>query len=238
MPDLSSRPAAVLHPAAVRRAVVAVLAVGVAASASACTTSTPEAGNSAAPSATSAPAVDGTSAGPPSPTATRSEARPGTGGADPILRGKRQIVLRPVDSFESILALDAKGRLDLTDGDTDTSLFVLLPAGGKRYQIRTAKVREHGEPECMGLRDDGTAPTTVVAAPCDAGRAGQMFTISAAGETDEGRPAYTIAGQGGLHLRALDEEGLVAQRLGEGDAGKGTTFDFVDNGAAPPGPGE
>jgi hypothetical protein len=223
VPHLSSR-------TAVLRAATAVLAVGVATAPTACATSTPEAGGSAAPSA-SAPAVDGTATSPPAPTATP----PGDGGTDPILRGERQVVLRPIGSFESILAVDAKGRLNLTDGDTESSLFVLLPAAGNRYQIRTAKVRGHGEPDCMGLRDNGAAPTTVVAAPCDAARPGQMFTVERTRATDEGRPTYTIGGQGGVHLRVRDEEGLVAQRV---DAGAATTFDLVDNGAAPPGPGE
>ncbi|MGK5517831.1 hypothetical protein ACSNN9_00565 [Micromonospora sp. URMC 107] len=153
------------------------------------------------------------------------------------MRGERQVVLRPVGSFESILAVDAKGRLHLTDGDTDKSLFVLLPAHGNKYQIRTAKAHGGGEPDCMGLRDDGSAPATVVATACDAGRAGQLFAIERTREKSEGRPTYTISGEGEVRLRATDRQGLVVERVPEGDAGEGLTFDFVDNGAAPAGPG-
>ncbi|MEU4771632.1 hypothetical protein [Micromonospora sp. NPDC023644] len=236
MPNLSSP-----FPA-MRAAVAAALAVGVAASVPACTTATPPAGEPTASPVTSAPASGGGDT--PSPTgstsATESQtASPGAaGGADPIMRGERQIVLRPVGSFESILAVDAKGRLNLTDGDTDKSLFVLLPARGNKYQIRTAKAHGGGEPDCMGLRDDGSAPATVVATPCDAGRAGQLFTIEKTREKSEGRPTYTISGEGEVRLRATDRQGLVVERVREGDAGEGLTFDFVDNGAAPAGPGD
>ncbi|MGN9768212.1 hypothetical protein ACTMS2_24010 [Micromonospora sp. SD12] len=237
MPNLSSPSTAVR-----RAAVAAALAVGVAASMPACTSAEPTAGEPTASPSTSAPTSG--AADTPSPTGatpttdSRTPAAGATGDADPILRGERQIVLRPVGSFESILAVDAKGRLNLTDGDTDKSLFVLLPANGNRYQIRTAKAHNGAEPDCMGLRDNGSAPATVVAAACDARRAGQLFTIEKTKEKSEGRPTYTISGEGRLHLRATDREGLTAQPVGEGDPGEGLTFDFVDNGAAPPGPGE
>lgn len=234
MLNLSFRPASVL-----RAAGAAVLAAGVAASVQACATPAPEAGGSAASPATSAPATgSGATADAPSPTASGSKAGSQAGGADPILRGERQVVLRPVGSFESILAVDAKGRLNLTDGETDKSLFVLLPAGGNRYQIRTAKAHGSGEPDCMGLRDNGSAPATVVAAACDSRRAGQLFAIEKTQQKDQGRPTYTIGGAGKVYLRAVDGQGLTAQRVGEGDAGEGLTFDFVDNGAAPAGPGD
>ncbi|MFI7648683.1 hypothetical protein ACIBTZ_21740 [Micromonospora sp. NPDC049460] len=225
-----------------RAAVAAALAVGVAASMPACTSAAPTAGEATASPVTSAPAsgaVDTPSATGSTPGNESQPAAPGAAGsADPIMRGERQVVLRPVGSFESILAVDAKGRLNLTDGDTDKGLFVLLPASGNRYQIRTAKAHNGSEPDCMGLRNNGSAPATVVAAACDAGRAGQMFTIEKTQEKSQGRPTYTISGEGKVHLRASDEQGLIAQRMGEGDTGKGLTFDFVDNGAAPAGPGD
>ncbi|NBE80136.1 hypothetical protein [Micromonospora rubida] len=230
----SFRPASVL-----RAAAATMLTVGVAASTQACATSSPEAGNSAAPPATSAPAADsGATPATPSPTGSGPKGGSQAGGADPILRGERQVVLRPVGSFESILAVDAKGRLNLTDGETDKSLFVLLPAGENRYQIRTAKAHDGGEPDCMGLRDNGSAPATIVAAACDSRRAGQLFTIEKTQKRDQGRPTYTIGGEGKVYLRAVDGQGLTAQRVGEGDAGEGLTFDFVDNGVAPAGPGD
>ncbi|MER5704912.1 hypothetical protein ABT023_23610 [Micromonospora sp. NPDC002296] len=226
---------------ALRVAAAAVLTAGVAASMQACATPAPEAGSSAASPATSAPATDSgaTGAAPsPSPTGSGSKGGSQAGSADPILRGERQVVLRPVGSFESILAVDAKGRLNLTDGETDKSLFVLLPAGGNRYQIRTAKALGGSEPDCMGLRDNGSAPTTVVAAACDSSRAGQLFAIEKTQEENQGRPTYTIGGEGKVYLRVVDGQGLTAQRVGEGDAGEGLNFDFVDNGVAPAGPGE
>ncbi|WP_405110239.1 hypothetical protein OG559_30050 [Micromonospora sp. NBC_01405] len=235
MLNLLIRPTSVL-----RAAASAVLAAGVAASMQACATPAPEAGSSAASPTTSAPTTDsGATGNVPSPTGgSGSEGGSQAGSADPILRGERQVVLRPVGSFESILAVDAKGRLNLTDGDTDKSLFVLLPAGGNKYQIRTAKAYNGGEPDCMGLRDNGSAPATVVAAACDSSRAGQLFAIKKTQEKSQGRPTYTIGGEGKVYLRAVDGQGLTAQRVGEGDAGEGLTFDFVDNGVAPAGPGE
>ncbi|MFG1889196.1 hypothetical protein ACGFIR_15175 [Micromonospora sp. NPDC049051] len=237
MRNLSSPAKAVL-----RATVATALAVGAAASMAACTSTTPTAGGPTTSPATSAPA-SGT-ANTPSPTGNGPDNQspstgPGaTGSTDPILRGERQVVLRPVGSFESILAVDAKGRLSMTSGDTDKSLFVLLPASGSRHQIRTAKAHAGGEPDCMGLRDNGSAPTTVVATACDAGRAGQLFTIEKTQEKSEGRPTYTISGDGGVRLRATDRQGLVVERVGAGAAREGLTFDFVDNGPAPAGPGE
>ncbi|MFI0793800.1 hypothetical protein ACH4OY_14070 [Micromonospora rubida] len=72
---------------------------------------------------------------------------------------------------------------------------MLLPAGGNRYQIRTAKAHDSGEPDCMGLRDNGSAPATVVAAACDSRRAGQLFAIEKTQQKDQGRPTYTIGGE-------------------------------------------
>ncbi|WP_433385550.1 hypothetical protein [Micromonospora sp. KLBMP9576] len=225
----------------VLRAAAVALTVGVVAAASACTTSTPQAGDPTA-SSTAPTRADGTgpTTGTPTGPATGDGSSPSAppAGANPILRGERQVVLRPIASFESILAVDAKGRLNLTDGGSDTSLFVLVPAAGDRHQIRTAKAQQDGEPDCLGLRDNGSAPTTVVATACDAGRAGQLFAIAQTKKRDEGRPTYTIEGEGGLFLRATDRQGLTAQRVGGSDTGAALTFDFVDNGVAPAGPGD
>ncbi|MGC4806170.1 hypothetical protein [Micromonospora sp. DT233] len=216
------------------------MSVGLAAALTACTPApAPAPGDSTATPTTSTSTSAGGSSGAPEPTSSRSKNDPPPDGSapSPILRGERQVVLRPVEAFESILAVDAKGRLNLTDGESDKSLFVLAPAKGNMHQIRTAKPQGGGEPDCMGLRDDD-APATVVAAPCDAGRAGQLFTIERTSEESEGRPTYTIRGAGKRYLRALDQHGLIAERMGEGDAGKGVAFDFVDNGAAPVGSGD
>ncbi|MEU4565584.1 hypothetical protein [Micromonospora sp. NPDC023956] len=167
-----------------------------------------------------------------SPTTTGSPPAGGGGGAgEAILRGERQVVIVPVDSFEAILAVDPKGRLNLTDGEAEYTLFVLDPVGGDRHQIKTAKVGTGGEPFCMGLRDNGTGPTTVVAAGCDTSAAGQLFTLERTRATDEkGRPTYVIRGDGNLHLRTAADTGLVAEAAGNGKPD--TTFVFVDNGKA------
>ncbi len=183
----------------------------------ACTTADPGdpgASGTGAPASGTAPASS--SAPPVSPSAAPS---------DPILAGRRQVVIAPIPSFESILAVDATGRLTLTDGDTDTSLFVLIPDAGGTHRIRTAK---GSPPSCMGLRNNGANPLTVVAAVCDPAAKGQLFTVAPRPAKDSaGRPTYTIAGDGGVYLRT-GRDGLIAEELG--DAGPQTTFAFVDNG--------
>ncbi|GAA2220834.1 hypothetical protein ACFY2R_24790 [Micromonospora olivasterospora] len=174
-------------------------------------------------------------AGDPQATPSATTGSPTTGGGGngdgAILRGERQVVIAPVGSSESILAVDDKGRLNLTEGSAEYSLFVLDPAGGGRHQIKTAKAGSGGESFCMGLRDNGTSPTTVVAAGCDTSTAGQLFTLERMRATDkQGRPTYEIRGEGGVHLRTIASSGLVAQPAG--DEGPDTTFAFVDNGKA------
>ncbi|GLY23784.1 hypothetical protein [Micromonospora sp. NBRC 101691] len=196
----------------------------------------PDGQPAAAPSA-------GPTTGPPSgepsapPSATTSSAPTGSpssggggGGDDAILQGERQVVIAPVDSFESILAVDPKGRLNLTDGEAEYTLFVLDPVAG-RHQIKTAKAGSGGEPFCMGLRDNGTKPKTIVSAGCDTSAAGQLFTLERMKDTDEkGRPTYAIRGDGDVYVRTTATDGLVAEL--PGDEGPGTTFVFVDNGKA------
>ncbi|WP_199513971.1 hypothetical protein [Nucisporomicrobium flavum] len=183
-----------------------------------------------APASTSAPAPSTVTREPSVPPATPSSPAAGTGSGKPdkggaILAGKRQVVIAPVGSAESVLTVDDKGRLSLTDGPSDRTLFVLVPVGDGKHQIRTAKADESGEPACMGLRDG-----SVVAAACDAGRAGQRFTLESEPQRG-GKAAYTIGAKGGLRL-SVDRSGLVAT------PGRGTPFTLVDNGAAPAGPGD
>jgi hypothetical protein len=144
---------------------------------------------------------------------------------DPILAGKRQIVITPIPSYESIVVVDDSGRLSLTDGEAEHSMFVLTPVGDK-YLIKTAKAGAGGEPSCMGIKGNGSAPLTVVAAACDAGRAGQLFTIARQEAKSNGLPTYAISNRSAF----LQEfpSGLIAEELG--DAPLKTTFAFVDNG--------
>jgi len=149
--------------------------------------------------------------------------------ADSVLRGERQVVIVPVPSFESVLALDAKRRLVATDGPTEDGLFVLFPAGGGRHQIKTAKPFAGDEPSCMRVAQSNPSPLTVVAAACDTGAPDQLFTIDRQVAVDSaGRPTYTIAGRGEVYVRLTRDGQVIAEELG--DAGPPTTFAFVDNG--------
>jgi hypothetical protein len=139
-----------------------------------------------------------------------------------ILAGKRQVVIKPAEAFESILAVDGHGRLNLTDGEAEHGLFVLAPVGDK-YLIKTAKADAGGEPSCMGIKTNGSGSLTVEAAACDAGRAGQLFTIA----PQKGKGTYAISNQDAF-LQVSGRGGLIAEELG--DAPLTTTFAFVDNG--------
>jgi hypothetical protein len=145
---------------------------------------------------------------------------------NPILAGKRQVVIKPIPSFESIVVVDDKGRLSLTDGEAEHGLFVLTPSGDQ-HLIKTAKVGAGGEPSCLGVKNNGSASLTVEAAPCDAGRAGQLFTITRQkGKDSNGDPTYAISNRS-AYLQVFPS-GLIAEELG--DAPLKTTFAFVDNG--------
>jgi hypothetical protein len=145
---------------------------------------------------------------------------------DPILAGRRQIVIKPIPSFESIVVVDDRGRLSLTDGEAEHSLFVLTPSGDQ-HLIKTAKAGTGGERSCLGVKAGGTA-LTVEAAACDAGRAGQLFTITRQ-KNDDGDPTYAISNRGAF-LQVSADSGLIAEELG--DSPLKTTFAFVDNGPA------
>lgn len=149
--------------------------------------------------------------------------------ADPILTGKRQVVIKPIPSFESIVAIDGKGRLNLTDGEAKFGLFVLSPVG-KKWQIKTAKAGDGKKAACVGIKNNGSDPLTVVATKCDAKRAGQLFDITKLKAKDNGRPTYAIS-SGGAFLQYFPRTGLIAEELG--DAPLTTTYSFVDNGPAP-----
>lgn len=149
--------------------------------------------------------------------------------ADPILTGKRQVVIKPIPSFESIVGIDAKGRLNLMDVAPKYGLFVLSPVGSK-FQIKTAKAGDGKKAACIGVKKNGTQPLTAVAATCDASRAGQLFTVAKLTAKDNGRPTYAIS-NGGAFLQYFPRTGLILEELG--DAELTTTYSFVDNGPAP-----
>lgn len=185
------------------------------------TTATPP----AAPN-TTAPASDPSPTSPSTTTSTPGGS--GSSGTSPILRGQRQVVIRPVESFESVLAVDSKGRFTLTDGAEGQSLFVLFPVGNGRHQIKTAKAQSGPEPDCMGLHSNGSSATTVEAAPCDVSARGQLFVVESTRFKDaQGRTAHTIKTGDGLHLRT-SSSGLIAEKVGT--PGADTRFTFIDNG--------
>ncbi|MGJ6967674.1 hypothetical protein ACSDR0_37735 [Streptosporangium sp. G11] len=199
---------------------------------------TDAAGATAAPSSSSlsvtSPAeATTTSASKPTRTSRTPDA-PGGGssGNGPILRGERQVVIRPTQEAEGILALDAQGRLNLTDGPSNFTLFVFVPVRDGLHQIRTAKAGAGGEPSCLGIRDNGSNPLTVVAAACDTRRQGQLFRIRKAPEA--ATDGYGISNQG-AYLQISAERGLIAEKLS--DAPLRTVYTFVDNGSAPAQPG-
>jgi len=148
-------------------------------------------------------------------------------GKSSILAGKRQVVIKPNPSSESIVAYDAKGRLSLIDGEAEHSLFVLTPAGDK-FLVKTAKATSGGEPDCAGIKSNGSASLTVVAAPCDASRSGQLFTITEQKKNANGEPTYAISISGAF--LQVGRSGLIAEELG--DSTLKTTFSFIDNGPA------
>ncbi|WP_430788403.1 hypothetical protein [Actinoplanes sp. G11-F43] len=149
--------------------------------------------------------------------------------ADPILKGKRQVVIKPIPSFESIVAIDSKGRLGLTDGEAKYTLFVLSPVGEK-FQIKTAKAGDGKKAACIGIKNNGSKPLTLVATKCDQKRAGQLFTITKLKAKDNGRPTYAISNSSAF-VQYFPKSGLIAEELG--DAPLMTSFSFVDNGPAP-----
>jgi hypothetical protein len=203
------------------------LAAGLVLTQQACTRGDRQTGR---PVAFTTPASVGPTAGSPKAATTRSgdKAAVGSSAADPILAGRRQVVIKPIPSTESIVAVDDRGRLTLTDGEAEFGLFVLAPVGDK-FLIKTAKAGAGGEPSCLGIRNNGSSPLTVEATACDTRRAGQLFTITRQRADDRGRPTYAISNQGAF-LQVFPRTGLIAEELG--DAPLKTTYAFVDNGPA------
>lgn len=181
--------------------------------------------SSEAAGTTSAPAPEPSPDKPspvPSPSKTKSAATP----KDPILAGKRQVVIAPIESSEGIVQLNDEGDLWVTEAESEFGLFVLAPHNG-RFQIKTAKVTSGGEPSCLGVKNNGSQSLSVAAAACDTSRAGQLFDIEPIGKKDQsGRPIYSIANNGAF--LQMGKNGLILEELG--DAPLLTTYVFVDNG--------
>ncbi|WP_305788775.1 hypothetical protein [Symbioplanes lichenis] len=225
------------HVAAAAIAAGSVLALAACSSTPADTTAASPAGST--PSATTPAAETGAGSAEAEPTTEAADDGAGATAekpektGNPVLDGERQIVIAPTDTYETVLHVDDKGHLALTDGDSDTTLFVLVPVNDEKHWIRTAKADSSGEQACIGLSMQSSGPAMLDAAPCDASASGQLFTIQSKGEV-EGKFRYAIKGDKGYNVRALDDEGVQAVA---GASGKGTTFGFADNGKAPAGPG-
>ena len=190
-------------------------------------------------------AVPGCSAEPTTPLATvspspQATAVSGIGSAPPpagALDGKRQVFFLPrLDDNElpdSVLAVTAAGRIQVTDDYADRALFVPVPKGrgAKERLIKTGALRAGGEPLCLQVSGDGAGPLTVVAAACDAGEPAQLFTFEASGQDDEGRTTYAVRNRDAfLQWHPMGAAGLVAEALG--DSQLETTFSLQDQGAA------
>ena len=138
-----------------------------------------------------------------------------------VLSGTRQVVIVPVPSFESVLAIDSDGRLGVTDAEAD--FFVFTPVG-RRFQIGTAGIAANiGEPACLRIKSNGSQSLTVVGALCDASDDRQLFDVAADGKN------YSISNSSAF--LQVDSDGLlIAQEWGDG--GLDTSFKLVDNGKA------
>ena len=179
-------------------------------------------------------------AGPSTLSSAEASATSGIGGAPApagALDGKRQIFLLPriqdTELADSVLAVTAAGRLQVTDDYADRALFVPVPRGGGAQErlIKTGTLRSGGEPMCLQIRSNGANPRTVVTAACDAGEPTQLFTFDAAGEDEDGHPTYAVRnGDAFLQWHPMGETGLVVEELG--DSRLQTTFALRDQGAA------
>jgi hypothetical protein len=138
-----------------------------------------------------------------------------------VLSGTRAVVIVPVPSFESVLAIDSGGRLGVTDAEAD--LFVFTPVG-RRFQIRTDGIAANtGEPACLRIKSNGSQSLTVVGALCNASDDRQLFDVAADGKN------YVISNSSAF-LQVDGDGFLIAQELG--DASLETSFKLVDNGKA------
>lgn len=145
--------------------------------------------------------------------------------ADAVLNGTRKVVIVPVPSFESVLHVNDAGRLSLTDGGSDTTLFAVAPAGDK-FQIKLVTAGKATD-SCLRVRTNGSQSLTVVKATCDAAADDQLFEVDLLDRDDAGRGRYAISNLS-AYLQVTQRGDLIAEELG--DAELTTTFRLVDNG--------
>lgn len=197
---------------------------------------------SATPATSAAPAASAAPGASVQPAAPSASATSGLGGAPApstaaALDGKRQVFLLPLlndtELPDSVLAVTAGGRIQVTDDYGDRALFVPVPSASnpKARLIKTATLRAGGEPFCLQVKANGANPLTVVTAACNAQEPTQLFTFEPSGEDDEGRTTYAVRNRDAfLQWHPLGGIGLVAEELG--DSTLETTFTLLDQGAA------
>ncbi len=163
-----------------------------------------------------------------SPAPTRATSPKGTDQA--ILQGRRQVYIRIMQDPDGTLAVDRKGRVNLSDRYGNRALFVLVP-DGKTFLIKTGKIVKGGEPLCLSTKHNGAAPLTIVTKACDAGDPWQQFTVERQASDPSGQPVYAISNSGAyLQWFRYGRHGLIAQEIG--DDTLDTTFTFTDRGPA------
>ena len=209
-----------------------IIAVMVAATAltltQACTGTAPATSPAPAPSGTTVSAEPSVPTSvPPSatPTVAPSPSRTATsaGGVD-VLSGKHQVYIVPVaDGMHmplTVLGVDAKGRVNVTDEFGDRAGFVPVQTAPKsaKYLIKTADIRSGGEALCLQVQGNGSNPLTLVTKACDAGNKDQIFRFQAQGKDKGGLNKYLISVDGVyLHYTKGSRYGLIVQESGEGD---------------------
>ncbi|GID30919.1 hypothetical protein [Paractinoplanes brasiliensis] len=199
-------------------------------------TSTPSASTDFGSSPTPSDAPTSSS---PTSKATKAPSK-GSGGGSGVFSGTRQVLLLPKNS-EATLGVVQKGKIGLSEKFGDSDLFVITPLtpGGDRYWIRTAKLRNGGEPYCLSAKlGPGSQPAAVTTTACDASKTDQQFRFRKVGESN-GKPTYTIyTGKDTFIIRDETGEiagtgtGVAAVQIGEGTPDIDTPFVIADKGKA------
>ncbi|MFI7547343.1 hypothetical protein [Actinoplanes sp. NPDC049599] len=189
---------------------------------------------------TAPPPASAAPGGPSADPSAVAGATSGIGGAPApagALDGKRQVFFLPRlndnELPDSVLAVTAAGRIQVTDDYADGALFVPVPKsrGAKERLIKTGALRGGGKPFCLQVSSNGAEPLTVVTAACDTAEPTQLFTFEATGQDGDGQPVYSVRNRDAfLQWHPLDGIGLVAEELG--DSRLETTFTLLDQGAA------
>lgn len=218
------------------RKIALVAAVAALTCTQACAATTP---GTAAPGLSASPAVSPTSPAAPStsPAATPDASPAASPGTASVLSGKRQVFLFPLDKGvevpESVVAVTAKNRADITADYGDRALFVPVPTAprSKKYLMKTGKLQAGGEALCLQVQGNGSNPLTLVTKACDAGNKDQTFAFQDNGRDNQGRTTYLVHVDG-LYLRYSPDGryGLIVEESGEGD--DLTSFVVIDRGAA------